>query len=174
MLLKKLCCILCCIAILCLTAATGFAAGWFDGADRNGSIFFDFNTDQISVEGGSFELRMVAYWDDESKSLQWCEGWEGCGLSLDEDGLFEDDAAAAALLAYAEANNIPANTMEVASNGTARIVEVPLGLFLFSQSTPFEGCLPLLPYLISVPVEGEDGWIFDVEAMPKLEPLIPE
>lgn len=174
MLRKKLCCLLCCIAILCLTATSVFAAGWFNGADRNGSISFDFNTDGISVTGGSVELRMVASWNDETKSLQWCEGWENCGLSLELDGLFADKNAAARLFVYAEVEGIPAQTIQIGHDGTAKVEDLPLGLYLVSQMVAFDGCMTMLPALISIPTEINDEWIFDVEAMPKLEPLVPE
>lgn len=174
MLRKTLCRLLCCIAILCLAATSVFAAGWFNGADRNGSISFDFNTENIKVTGGSVDLRMVAWWNDETKALEWCEGWEDCGLTLDEDGLFSDSNAAARLFVYAEVNGIPAQTIQVGEDGTAKAEDLPLGLYLVSQTEPFDGCMTMLPALISVPMEMDGEWIFDVEAAPKLEPLVPE
>jgi hypothetical protein len=171
MLRKTLCCLLCCIAILSLTATSGFAAGWFDGADRNGSISFDFNTADVSVTGGSVELRMVARWDDETKGLQWCEGWEEAGLSLDE--LFGDKAAAC-LFVFAETKGIPAQKVQVGSDGTAAAEDLALGVWLVSQTEAFEGCMAMLPSLISVPLEVDGAWVFDVVAAPKLEPLVPE
>ena len=58
MLRKTLCRLLCVIAIICLTATSVFAAGYFNGSDRLGSISFHFNNGEISVTGGSVELRM--------------------------------------------------------------------------------------------------------------------
>ena len=174
MLRKTLCRLLCCIAILCLTATSAFAAHWFDGSAQNGSISFDFNTEDIHVTGGSFDLRMVARWNEETKTLEWCEGWEDCGLTLEEDGLFIDKNAAARLFVYAEVNGIPAQTIQVGSDGTAKAEDLPLGLYLVSQTEPFDGCMTMLPALISVPISINDEWIFNVEAAPKLEPLVPE
>ena len=171
---KKLCCILCCIAILCLTATAVFAAGWYwyDDEPQNGTLSFDFNTDQISVTGGSVDMRMIAYYDAENKTLRFCEGWESCGLSFQE--LF-DEKAADRLLAYAEANGLTAHEIKIGSDGRAKVTELPIGVYLVSQSTPFDGCLPLVPALISVPLMGDNGsWIFDVQAKPKLEPLVIE
>lgn len=171
MLRKTLCRLLCCIAILCLAATSVFAAGYFDGSDRLGSISFDFNVADVTVESGSVELRMVAFWNDEIKSLQWCDDYVGAGLSLDD--LFKDQAAAA-LLAYAEANELPFDTIEVQPDGTAKAEELALGVWLVSQSEPFAGCETMLPALISIPMEIDGEWIFDVEATPKLEPLVEE
>lgn len=171
---KKLCCILCCIAILCLTATTGFAEGWYwyDGEPKNGSISFDFNNEEISVSGGSLELRQVTYVDLEAKSLRYCEGWEGCGLELDN---ILSDRSADYLFVYAEINALPAQEIQVGADGKARAEELPMGVYLISQKTAFDGCMPLLPALISIPLRGDDRtWIFDVEAMPKLALEVPE
>lgn len=174
MLRKKLCCLLCCIAILCLTATSVFAENWYDGPAQNGSISFNFNTANIKVTGGSFDLRMVAYWDEDAKTLKWCEGWEGCGLTLDENGLFSDKNAAARLFVYAEVHNIPAQQIQVGTDGTAKAEDLPMGLYLVSQIEPFDGCMTMLPALISVPLYMDGEWVFDVEAAPKLEPLVLE
>ena len=147
MLRKTLCRLLCCIAILCLTATSVFAKDWFDGPAQNGSISFDFNTEDIQVTGGSVDLRMVARWNDETKALEWCEGWEDCGLTLEENGLFNDKNAAARLFVYAEVNELPARTIQVGEDGTAKVEDLPLGLYLVSQVEPFEGCMTMLPAL---------------------------
>ena len=173
MLRKTLCRILCCIAILCLTATSVFAENWFSGPVQNGSISFDFNTDQISVKGGSVDLRMVAWWDEEAKALQWREGWESCGLTLEED-LFQNKNAAASLFVYAEVHGIPAQEVRIGADGKAKVEDLPMGLYLVSQTQAFDGCMTMLPALVSIPMHINDEWIFDVEAAPKLEPLVPE
>ncbi len=173
MLRKTLCCILCCIAILCLTATTVFAESWYwyDGEAQNGSIAFDFNTGSVQVTGGAVELRQVAYYDLESNRVLFCEGWEDCGLSVDE---LLGDQAAEKLYSFAKAKDLPARTVEVGADGTAKAEDLPMGVWLVSQDTPFDGCLPLLPSVITIPMMGDDGWIFAVEGAPKVEPLVPE
>ena len=174
MLRKTLCCLMCCIAILCLTVSSVFAENWFDGPVQNGSIYFDFNSSNIKVTGGSFELRMVAYWDEDADALRWCEGWEDCGLALDEDGLFADKNAASRLFVYAEVEGIPAQTIQVGADGTVKIENLPMGLYLVTQNVAFDGCMNMRAALISVPMYLNGEWVFDVVAAPKLEPLVPE
>lgn len=174
MLRKMLCCLLCCIAILCLTATSVFAAGWFNGEVQNGSISFSFNTDTITVTGGSVDLRMVARWNDETKTLEWCEGWENSGQPVDAEKLFKDKNAAARLFVYAEVHELPAQKIHVGADGTAKAEDLPMGIYLVSQMEPFDGCMTMLPALISIPVEVDGEWIFDVDALPKLEPLVIE
>ena len=171
MLRKSLCRILCVIVILCLTVPAVFASGKFDGSDRLGSISFDFNTKELHVKGGSVELRMVAFWDNDSKSLQWCEDYVAAGLSIEQ--LF-DEKDAALLSAYAADRQLPALSVKIQSDGTGRADNLALGVYLVSQKQAFDSCEPLLPALISVPLEINEEWVFDVEAAPKLAPLVPE
>ena len=168
MLRKMLCCLLCCIAIVCLTASSVFAAGNFNGWDQPGSIYFDFNTTEQSVSGGSFDLRMVAWWDDAAKTLRWCEGYAEAGVSLEEP---MTDREAAKLFVWAESQALPATKVELEADGTALVEGLPCGVYLVSQMTPFEGFECMLPALISIPLEVAGEWILDVEATPKLEPL---
>ncbi len=171
MLRKMLCRLLCCIAILCLTATSVFAYGYFNGSDRLGSISFDFSSVGASARGGVVELRMVAEWDDEAKALRWCEGYEAVGFEANE---ITGDKAAEMLLRYAQVRQIPAVKLELDAEGKARVEELPLGVYLVSQTQAFPGYELMLPSLVSVPVEIDGSWVFDVEATPKLEPLVPE
>ncbi len=171
MLRKTLCRILCCIAILCLTATSVFASGWwFNGSDQLGSIRFDFSEGPVPVHGGSLELYQVARWNDEIKGLELCEAFAGAGVSAEE--LFAEDAATK-LSAYAMLQELEGREVEIDENGVGRVEELPLGVYLTRQEHAFPGCEPILPALISIPMEVEHSWIFDVEAAPKLEPLIP-
>lgn len=171
MLRKTLCRLLCVIAIICLTATSVFAAGYFNGSDRLGSISFHFNNGEISVTGGSVELRMLAFWNDEIKSLQWCEDYADAGLTIDD--LFGENAASK-LFEYAQSKQLPAQEIQIGEDGTAKVEDLQLGVWLLSQTEPFEGYETMLPALISIPMEINKEWIFDVEAVPKLEPLVEE
>lgn len=174
MLRKMLCCLLCCIAILSLTATSVFASGdygYFNGSDEPASIRFDFSGGEIPVTGGKLQLRQIAYWDDTAKSLAWCEGYAEAGLSIRQP--FTDDSAAW-LYVFAEKGGLPARDVEIGADGKAVVENLDYGFYLVSQIEPFEGYTVIRPALISVPMEINHTWIFDVEAMPKLEPLVPE
>ena len=72
-------------------------------------------------------------------------------------------------------NGLPARTVQVGEDGKAKVEDLPMGVWLVSQVVPFDGYMAMLPALISIPLMDEDGqWIFDVKAMPKLEPLVSE
>ena len=172
MLRKKLCCLLCCIAILCLTATSAFASGgYFDGSDQPGSISFDFSAYEPAVCSGSIDLRMVAVWDDEAKTLRLCEDYAELLSGTDE--LF-DSKTAARLFVCAESAGLPAQKLEIGADGKACAQDLAHGVYLVSQTEAFEGYTCMTPALISVPMEIAGEWVFDVEAAPKLEPLIQE
>lgn len=169
MLQKKLCRLLCCIAILCLTATSAFASGTFYGSDRLGSISFDFSDYEPAVSSGSIDLRMVAVWDDSAKALKLCEDYEDALSGV--DALFAENAAKK-LFVYAEGSGLSAQKIKVGKDGTACAADLASGVYLASQTVPFEGYTCMTPTLISVPLELDGEWIFDVEALPKLEPII--
>ena len=169
MLRKMLCCVLCCIAILSLTATSVFAYGYFNGSDEPASIRFDFSGGEIPVTGGKLQLRQVARWDDTQKSLVWCEGYQDAGLSIKDPFT---DSSAAWLFVFAEEGGFPARELEIGPDGKALADQLDYGLYLVSQLEPFEGYTEIRPALISVPMEISSVWIFDVEASPKLEPLV--
>ena len=167
---KMLCRILCCIAILCLTATSVFAAGAFPGSEETGSIYFNFNYEDVAVGGGSIDLRQVAVWDNGAKALVWAEGYADCGLDLEQ---LNDSSAAACLFVYAEGKGLPARSVQVGADGTALADELTLGVYLVSQTEPFAGYQAISPALICVPLAVGEEWILNVEAAPKLAPPTP-
>lgn len=165
---RILCCLLCCIAILWLTAASAFAADLFPDPDRTGSIAFDFSAGGKDFPGGSVELRQVAALRADGENLDWCEDFVPVGLPIEA---LESNDCAGKLRLYAAAARIPATQVEIGSNGLGKAQELAPGVYLMSQEEPFEGYLELSPALITLPLRESGQWIYDVDAMPKLETL---
>lgn len=44
-----------------------------------------------------------------------------------------------------------------------------LGLYLLVQDVAAEGCIKMEPFLVSVPMEENGGYLYDVDASPKVE-----
>ena len=167
MLRKTLCRLLCCIAILCLTAASLTASG--AEAEIRGSLSFDFSAADPAVTDGALELRQVAVWDESMTALTWCGDFGGAGLDA-KDLVELDDAWV--LYAYAQELGIPAETVSIEA-GLGLAADLERGVYLVSQSVPFEGYRCVSPALIFVPYRptSYSELIYDVEAVPKLEPL---
>lgn len=172
MLRKMLCCLLCCIAILCLTATSVFANNDLDGSDEIGMIHFDFSDGETPITGGSIQLRQIAVWHRDSWTYSWCEGYENCGMALKLKSITPDNAKR--LFVFAETNRLPARTIEIGPDGAADVRDLEYGLYLVSQVEPFEGYLPMTPAFIHVPIQVNRELIYHVDAKPKIEPLIPE
>lgn len=168
MLQKKLCCILCCIAILCLAATSVFASDTEIKPEDTGSICYDFNGFDPAIVSGSLELRRVADFDFASKTATMCPGYEDA--VSDPARLFEKDMAET-LLNYAEIAGLPAETLELGEDGRIFVSDLPQGVYLVSQTTPFEGYEPLLPTLISIPMRSAGEWTLELKPVPKLEPI---
>ena len=54
-------------------------------------------------------------------------------------------------------------------NGTASCEELPLGLYFIRQTNMAEGFAPCTPFLVTVPVKNDDGYVYAVNASPKTE-----
>jgi LPXTG-motif cell wall-anchored protein len=191
MLRKTLLRLLCCIAILCLTAASVFAAGSTPDAlgevpegewitppadlDRLGAVIFDFSAAKGVEFRGTVELWQVARWDSGSGALQWTEDFAGVADRL---GNWDRKDYPKWLKIYAESKEIAPLRVEVDSSGRGRAENLPLGVYLVGQTTAFPGCEPISPCLLWVPCPENFSWIYEVDAMPKVElkpiPMIPE
>lgn len=169
MLRKTLCCLLCCIAILCLTATSAFASGSGDWRTQPLSLSFDFSGLDPAPRG-TVDVRQVAV-VDELGGLQWTADYADAGISLAE---LDGEKTAARLLFYAETKAKPAQKVEIGKDGKATLEITSPGVYLVSQIDPFPGYTCMQPALVSVPMNVEGEWICGVSAMPKLEPLIEE
>lgn len=169
MLRKMLCCLLCCIAILCLTATSALASGDAGQLPQSLSLSFDFSWAEPQVRG-TVDVRQVASMD-ENAQLTWLEAYRDAGVSLDE---LEEDLSAARLLVYAESKGLPAAKLQIGEDGRGTMELDSPGVYLVSQIEAFPGYSCMMPALICVPLLVDQSWIPAVEALPKLEPLIEE
>lgn len=87
-----------------------------------------------------------------------------------ELGLAIDDPELAAKLdAYLSENEVPATKLRTDENGTASCEELPLGLYFIRQTNTVEGFAPCTPFLVTVPMENANGYVYAVNASPKTE-----
>ncbi len=168
--------------LLVLTAAfamfgtTVFAA---DGPDMNetGSISITFidSTTNDPVPGGTVTLYHIAElsYSDMEYSYVYTEAFADCTLSLDD---LEANSLASSLSAYATTNIISGDLATADANGVCTFDELPLGLYLAVQSQAASGYYAVQPFLITVPMTDEDGYVYDVDATPKMQGVtqIPE
>ena len=165
---QRLAALLVVLTLLLGCTAPAFAAKseWID-LDRRGSIkvsLFDTET-AAPVPGGELTLYRVASvkLDDGNLSFAYTNGFEDCGIELGD--LSESELAVQ--LAKHIAETTESKTVEVGSAGVAEFTDLELGLYLVLQSTPATDYDRIQPFLVSVPMQENGRYIYNVDALPK-------
>ncbi len=157
-------------------AVTAFAAAGTPDLDfsEEGSITVTLysDVDQASVTDGALTIYHVAdlYLDDGNMAYEYTEDFAGCTASLADPA---ETSLAAELEAYVESARIGGTTKAIGSDGTVDFTGLGLGLYLVVQTTGSTGYYSADPFVVTVPIAREDGWIYNVDASPKVEVLTP-
>lgn len=158
-------------AVLILTAALpaqSYAAP--PDLGKKGSISLKMKDPDTgnTVSGGKLKLYSVASVsvEDGKYSFVYRKGFSGCTLPLGE---LESPELAEGLAAYAEQNKAEGKETAVGEDGKAGFTELETGLYLIVQTEASSGYYPVSPFLVTIPGKNADGWLYDVDAAPKLE-----
>ena len=163
---KRLAALLAALALLVWCAVPAFALEVVD-LNRTGSIkvsLYDTETSEL-VRGGALTLYRVAKVKKSSADLSFAytNGFEDCGIELGD--LSESELAVQ--LAKRIADTAESKTVEVGSAGVAEFTDLELGLYLVLQSTPATDYDRIQPFLVSVPMQENGRYIYNVDALPK-------
>ena len=74
------------------------------------------------------------------------------------------------LLTRAREQGVAAQSQVTDGSGQVRFSELDQGLYLICQGKAHEGYYDIVPFLVSIPMNSEAGWLYDVEARPKVAP----
>ena len=113
----------------------------------------EFSLYRVATVGRTDELELVYAYTDE---------FSGCGAELDDPELskkldtFVSDAA-------------PVKKLSTDAQGQALFSDLPLGLYFIKQTNTVDGYAPCTPFLVTVPTQSEDGYIYDINASPKTD-----
>lgn len=153
------------ITILLLALPLASAAQTPD-LTQKGSVALHLSCQGKPLPGGSVTLYHVASLSDSLEYLPEPE-FEGSGADLSGPLTAK---LAEALAAYAEEEHIPGQTQAVGSGATAVFSGLKAGLYLFVQEEVRSGYLPFRPFLVSLPLQVGDTFVYGVDASPKIAP----
>lgn len=164
---KRLAAVLAALTLLVWCAAPAFALEVVD-LSRTGSIkvsLYDSETSE-AVGGGTLTLYRVAkvQKDNANLSFVYTNGFEDCGVELGD--LSEGELAGR--LAEKIAATAESTTVEISDFGTAEFGDLEVGLYLVVQTTAAENYNVINPFLVSVPIQENGKYIYDVDALPKV------
>ena len=164
---KRLAAVLAALTLLVWCAAPAFALEVVD-LSRTGSIkvsLYDSETSE-AVGGGTLTLYRVAkvQKDNANLSFVYTNGFEDCGVELGD--LSEGELAGQ--LAEKIAATAESTTVEISDLGIAEFGDLEVGLYLVVQTTAAENYNVINPFLVSVPIQENGSYVYDVDALPKV------
>lgn len=164
---KRLAAVLAALTLLVWCAAPACALEVVD-LSRTGSIkvsLYDSETSE-AVGGGTLTLYRVAkvQKDNANLSFVYTNGFEDCGVELGD--LSEGELANQ--LAEKIAATAESTTVEINDLGMAEFGDLEVGLYLVVQTTAAENYNVVNPFLVSVPIQENGKYVYDVDALPKV------
>lgn len=156
-----LCLALLCLAVFPLTAA----AAEFDPHQR-GSISVSLVAEReetaiVGAELSVFQVASVEVGSDGNLVYLYTEAFADCGVSL------YDPELTVKLEAFLAEHPVDCRKVVTDSQGYAVCADLPLGLYFVKQTNQVQGFAPCTPFLVTVPLETEDGFTYHVDASPK-------
>ena len=163
------------VLAMCLVLASAGAVYAHDVPDEDaeGSITITLSYEDEAITDGTFAAYRVGdvTEDDGNYFFTLAEAYADAEVSLDD---LEDEALAASLLSYIEANGIEADVVVENADGTVTFSGLQIGLYLIVQTVSCDGYEAISPFLVSVPTydEAADAYVYDIVATGKMDSLV--
>ena len=158
-----------CMAVCCaLPALAAPAASANIDLSRTGSMdvtLYDHQND-VPLRGGALTVYKVADVARTNGDLHfvYTADFTGCGIAL---GDLTDSTLASRLEAKLPAR-AAGTTYKISEQGIVSFDALPLGLYLVVQTENSKGYEAINSFLVSLPMADESGWLYTVDATPKV------
>ena len=133
---------------------------------QTGSISVALTEQQVPITGVELSVYYVAKAEQNSDGklfYTYTDAFEACGAPLDDPTLCEK------LDTFISDQVSLLYTQITDFNGEAVFSDLPLGLYLVKQTAPAKNGFICAAFLVTVPYETAEGYIYDVDAMPKTD-----
>lgn len=136
--------------------------------DRDGSISVTLmdRDRKTPITGAALSLYYVATVSMNSRnnlSYTYTDAFQNCGCALD------DPALTAKLEAFVTDRAVSAQKLVTDDRGNVTFKNLPLGLYFVKQTNAVEGYAQCTSFLVTVPSQSADGYVYDVNASPKTD-----
>ena len=156
-----------CLVFLLLTVFPLTAAAEGFDSDKTGSISVSLvSNNEIPMVGAELSVFYVATvkCNADGKLLYTYTGaFADCGISLDDPELI------AKLDAFVAEHPVDHQKIVTDSNGNAFCEDLSLGLYFVKQTGEAKGFVSCASFLVTMPLETEEGFIYHVDASPKTD-----
>lgn len=153
--------------------ATVSAARQVPDTDRAGSISITMRYGEKTVSGGTLTLYRAGgiSEDDGNYSFVLTEDYKESGISLDD---LESAGLAESLAKYTSEKKPAGVEIPIGKDGKASAAGLETGLYLIVQTKAAEGYEAVSPFLVSIPMNEDGVYLYDVNATPKMGTLTEE
>ena len=128
-------------------------------------------TTKKPIRGGSVALYRVASVKDDGEKLTYTYTDEFKDFTKPLNNI-QSHSLAASLANYAIRNDLNGLETKIGKDGSVVFEDLEVGLYLVMQLSAADGYSRFNPFLISIPMETEDGSLsYVVKALPKAEPI---
>ena len=164
---NRIAALLLCLSLLCALPVAASAVETLDESQK-GTITVEMRYDGKAVTGGALTAYRVGAAEEIDgdgcfvKTPE-MEGFAGSYEDVSDPELAEDVAA------YVEAQNVPSCATAENKAGKASFTGLELGLYLVVQTEASEGYEPLKPFLVSVPMNENGRYVYEVNAEGKFQ-----
>jgi hypothetical protein len=157
----------CIIIVILLTSSYTVFAEEFDQS-KTGSIsvtLIDKKQQEpiVGAELSVYFVSTVVMDTDGNLIYDYTEDFKEFGTAIDDTTLVTK------LDAFVSQHRVPSIKITTNNEGTAFCGEIPLGLYFVKQTGAVEGFALCTPFIVTVPHEIDDGYVYDVNASPKTE-----
>ena len=156
-----------CLAILLLgCSVTAFAEQWDDTRTGTISVTLLDQYGKEPLEGAELAVYYVAAVSRNQAgklTYTYTRNFENCGIELYDPDL------AVKLDAYLSENPVSAIKNITDEEGKVTFSNLKLGLYFVRQTGAVEGFAPCTSFLVTVPNQTEDGYVYEVNASPKTQ-----
>ena len=163
---RKLISVILIVLVLLVMPMAVFAQGL--DFDRVGSISValmdqDGKTPIIGAELSLYHVATVSFNSKNNLSYNFTNTFKDCGCALD------DPALSVKLDAFVKENSVSAEKLVTDAHGNAAFTNLPLGLYFVQQTNTVAGYAPCTSFLVTVPNQNADSYVYDVNASPKTD-----
>ena len=156
------------IAIMIVSICPTVFATESANLQRHGSISVtlieqDDNTPIAGAELALYRIADVFHGNDGAIQYRYTTAFENCDFALTDSDL------AKKLEGFVENKSIDSTKMTTDSQGKVVFPELDMGLYLVIQSNTVSGYSPCKPFIVSLPLETNGVYQYDVDASPKTE-----
>lgn len=161
--------LICCLVFSLPVSAQGSAADLDLG--RTGDISLTIKDKKgIAPTRGTIACIQVArvVREDGDLGYELVNGFEKTKLSL--EAFVKEEQSASRLVKDVE-KNLPSRAEKQTckiSAGKVRFTDLELGLYLIRQESKFKNHESIQSFLVTLPMDGDEGWVYEVSATPKV------